>query len=148
MAYCADVSTTVCSTCGVFDACVSDNETNWRCERKAPELVCGRSLLKVGLPNVYLEAAGLDASSAHLADHRCSAHEDRNGTVWYQVERREGRCGNTLETNATHAVYSNSLFVYPVDGRNDSQPFGFPFSCVYPLGDREQPGCAIRPLPL
>ncbi|XP_038817702.1 uromodulin-like isoform X1 [Salvelinus namaycush] len=148
MAYCADVNTTVCSTCGVFDACVSDNETNWRCERKAPELVCGRSLLKVGLPNVYLEAAGLDASSAHLADHRCSAHEDRNGTVWYQVERREGRCGNTLETNATHAVFSNSLFVYPVDGRNDSRPFGFPFSCVYPLETESSLDVAIRPLPL
>eukprot|EP00063_Salmo_salar_P011042 XP_013985877.1 PREDICTED: uncharacterized protein LOC106564346 [Salmo salar] len=148
MAYCADVNTMVCSTCGVFDACVSDNETNWRCERKAPELVCGRSLLKVGLPNVYLEAAGLDASSAHLADHRCSAHEDRNGTVWYQVERREGRCGNTLETNTTHAVYSNSLFVYPVDGRNDSRPFSFPFSCVYPLETESSLDMAIRPLPL
>ncbi|XP_029545684.1 uromodulin [Salmo trutta] len=148
MAYCADVNTMVCSTCGVFDACVSDNETNWRCERKAPELVCGRSLLKVGLPNVYLEAAGLDASSAHLADHRCSAHEDRNGTVWYQVERREGRCGNTLETNTTHAVYSNSLFVYPVDGRNDSRPLSFPFSCVYPLETESSLDMAIRPLPL
>uniref|UniRef100_A0A4W5RCI3 ZP domain-containing protein n=1 Tax=Hucho hucho TaxID=62062 RepID=A0A4W5RCI3_9TELE len=135
----SDVNTTVCSTCGVFDACVSDNETNWRCERKgefvylAPELVCGRSLLKVGLPNVYLEAAGLDASSAHLADERCSAHQDRNGTVWYQVERREGRCGNTLETNDTHAVYSNSLFVYPVNGRNDSRPFASPLCTFVPL---------------
>ncbi|XP_045061517.1 uromodulin-like [Coregonus clupeaformis] len=148
MAYCADVNTTVCASCGVFDACVSDNETNWRCERKAPELVCGRSLLKVGLPNDYLEAAGLDASSAHLTDHRCSAHEHRNGTVWYQVERREGRCGNTLETNDTHAVYSNSLFVYPVDGRNDSRPFSFPFSCVYPLETESSLDMAIRPLPL
>ncbi|KAL1005492.1 hypothetical protein UPYG_G00059820, partial [Umbra pygmaea] len=106
---------------------------NWICVWKVPKLVCGRSLLQVGLPNVYLEAAGLDPYSAHLADSSCSAHEDRNGAVWFQVERMEGRCGNTLKTNITHAVYSNSLFVYPVDGRNGSQPFGIPFSCVYPL---------------
>ncbi|KAL1005487.1 hypothetical protein UPYG_G00059770, partial [Umbra pygmaea] len=133
MAYCADVNTKVCATCGVFDACESSNKINWICVRKVLELICGRSLLQVGLSKVYLEAAGLDPYSAHLADSRCSAHEDRNGAVWFQVERMEGHCGNTLKTNITHAVYSNSLFVYPVDGRNGSQPFGIPFSCVYPL---------------
>ncbi|KAL1005488.1 hypothetical protein UPYG_G00059780 [Umbra pygmaea] len=123
----------VCATCGVFDACVYNYSTSWRCVKKVPELVCGRNLLQVGLLNVHLEAFGLDASSAHMTDSRCSAHREHNVTVWYQVERRIGHCGNTLKTNGTHAVYSNSLFVYPVDRRNDTQPLSFPFSCVYPL---------------
>uniref|UniRef100_A0AAZ3SXA2 ZP domain-containing protein n=1 Tax=Oncorhynchus tshawytscha TaxID=74940 RepID=A0AAZ3SXA2_ONCTS len=102
----------------------SDDKINWRCERKdqkfihislfcvflALELVCGRNFIQVGLQMVNLEAGRLDPSSGHLADPSCSAHQEANGTVWYQVERREGRCGNTLETNSTHAVYSNSLF--------------------------------------
>ncbi|KAJ8001548.1 hypothetical protein DPEC_G00170630 [Dallia pectoralis] len=133
LAYCADANTAVCATCGIFDACVSDNKVNWRCVRKVPQLVCGRNYLQVGLLNVYLEAAGLDPYSGHMADSRCSNHEDRNVSVWYQVERLEGSCGNTLTTNISHAIYSNSLFVYPVDGRNGSQPFSIPFSCVYPL---------------
>ncbi|XP_034150061.1 uromodulin-like [Esox lucius] len=133
MAYCADDNTKVCATCGVFDVCVTNNKVNWRCVRKVPELVCGRSFLQVGLSKVYMETAGLDPFSAHMADSLCSDHQDRNVSVWYQVERLEGRCGNTLTTNVTHAVYSNTLFVYPVDGRNDSQPFAIPFSCVYPL---------------
>ncbi|XP_034150062.1 uromodulin-like isoform X1 [Esox lucius] len=132
-AYCADANSTVCASCGLFDACVENNNTGWRCVKKVPELVCGRSFLQVGLPKVYLEAAGLDPSSAHMADSRCSDNQDHNGVVWYQVELMKGRCGNTLKTNGTIAVYSNSLFVYPIDGRKDSQPFGFPFSCVYPL---------------
>uniref|UniRef100_A0A8C7K229 ZP domain-containing protein n=1 Tax=Oncorhynchus kisutch TaxID=8019 RepID=A0A8C7K229_ONCKI len=127
-AYCADVNTMVCATCGSDQTCVSEDKINWRCERKAPELVCGRSLLQVGLSRAHLEAAGINATTAHLAED----HEDRNGMVWYQVERREGHCGNTVKTNATHAVYSNSIFVYPVDAQND-YPLSFPFSCIYPL---------------
>ncbi|XP_071245900.1 uromodulin-like [Salvelinus alpinus] len=166
LAYCADVNTKVCSTCRDDDTCRSEDKITWRCERKAPtptppritvtttnppimapEVVCGQSMIQVGLNRANLRAAGLNASTAHLADSRCSAHEDRNGTVWYQVERREGRCGNTLETNTTHAVYSNSLFVYPVDGRNDSlsRPVSFPLSCVYPLGTESSLNVAIRP---
>ncbi|XP_052359689.1 uromodulin-like [Oncorhynchus keta] len=147
LAYCADVNTKVCSTCGVFDACVSDDKINWRCERKALELVCGPNFIQVGLQMVNLEAGRLDPSSGHLADPSCSAHQEANGTVWYQVERREGRCGNTLETNSTHAVYSNSLFVYPLNARNESlsQPLSIPFSCAYPLETESSLDVAIKP---
>uniref|UniRef100_A0A674BPB5 ZP domain-containing protein n=1 Tax=Salmo trutta TaxID=8032 RepID=A0A674BPB5_SALTR len=62
-----------------------------------PEVVCGRSLVQVGLNRTNLEAAGLDATTANLADPQCNAHEERGGIVWYQVERTEGACGNTLE---------------------------------------------------
>ncbi|XP_052374212.1 uromodulin-like [Oncorhynchus keta] len=143
-AYCADVNTMVCATCGSDQTCVSEDKINWRCERKAPELVCGRSLLQVGLSRAHLEAAGINATTAHLADRRCSAHEDRNGMVWYQVERREGHCGNTVKTNGTQAVYSNSIFVHPVDAQNDS-PLSFPFSCIYPLEIESSLDVPIRP---
>uniref|UniRef100_A0A8C7L4X6 Pancreatic secretory granule membrane major glycoprotein GP2-like n=1 Tax=Oncorhynchus kisutch TaxID=8019 RepID=A0A8C7L4X6_ONCKI len=54
-----------------------------------PEVVCGRSLVQVGLNRTNLEAAGLDATTANLADPRCTAHEERGSMVWYQVERTE-----------------------------------------------------------
>ncbi|XP_045061786.1 uncharacterized protein LOC121532883 [Coregonus clupeaformis] len=135
LAYCADVNTKVCSTCRNDETCMT------------LELVCGRNFIQVGLQMVNLEAGRLDPSSAHLADPRCSAHQKANGTVWYQVERREGRCGNTLETNATHAVYSNSLFVYPFNTRNDSlsRPVSLPFSCAYPLETESSLDVAIKP---
>ncbi|KAJ8366621.1 hypothetical protein AAFF_G00348380 [Aldrovandia affinis] len=75
MAYCAaDVNTAVCGTCREDETCVSEDKVNWRCERRErpifpdPELVCGRSILQVGLDRAVLEAGGLDVSSAHLAD--------------------------------------------------------------------------------
>ncbi|KAL0993501.1 hypothetical protein UPYG_G00108860 [Umbra pygmaea] len=110
--------------------------------RPIPELVCERSFLKVGLSQAQLEMAGLNASSAHLADQRCSNGWVANGTLWFQVTRREGICGNILRTNNTHAIYSNSIFVYRV---SFSQPVSFPFSCAYPLDTEASLDVAIAP---
>ncbi|XP_067115130.1 deleted in malignant brain tumors 1 protein-like [Osmerus mordax] len=108
-----------------------------------PELVCGRSFLDVGLLKSQLAAKRLDSSSAHMADPRCSSQEI-NGTVWFQVERREGSCGTTLTTNGSHAIYSNSLFVYPFS-ENLVQPLRIPFSCSYPLETVASLDVAIKP---
>ncbi|CAB1344330.1 unnamed protein product [Coregonus sp. 'balchen'] len=110
-----------------------------------PEVVCGRSLIQVGLNRTNLEAAGLDATTANLADPRCNVHEERDGMVWYQVERMEGTCGNTLETNGTDAIFSNSLFVYHIRNVSFTRPVSVPFSCAYPLESETSLDVAIKP---
>jgi len=100
-----------------------------------PELVCGRLVMELGLSSSRLSAAGLDASSAHLADRLCSTHKERDGTVWYQVDRKEGSCGNTLKTNGSHAIFSNNIFVYPLNLTPGflPLPIRIHFSCIYPM---------------
>eukprot|EP00063_Salmo_salar_P083144 XP_014057979.1 PREDICTED: uromodulin-like isoform X1 [Salmo salar] len=120
----------------------SDSE---RPSNSCPELVCGRRLLEVGLSRAGLETAGLNAFSAHLADLRCSSHQEANGTVWFQVERREGSCGNTLTTNSSHAIYSNSLFIYQVHNVSFTRPVSIPFSCAYPLDTESSLDVAVVP---
>ena len=63
----------------------------------------------MGLLKSQLLSNGLDPSSGHLDDPRCSAHQERNGTVWYQVERRAGSCGTSL------TVRAESLVCLPAD---------------------------------
>ncbi|XP_031670272.1 deleted in malignant brain tumors 1 protein isoform X1 [Oncorhynchus kisutch] len=116
-----------------------------RPSNSGPELVCGRRLLEVGLSRAGLETAGLNAFSAHLADLRCSSHQEANGTVWFQVERREGSCGNTLTTNSSHAIYSNSLFIYQVHNVSFTRPVSIPFSCAYPLDTESSLDVAVAP---
>ncbi|XP_038844291.1 deleted in malignant brain tumors 1 protein-like isoform X3 [Salvelinus namaycush] len=120
----------------------SDSE---RPSNLGPELVCGRRLLEVGLSRSGLETAGLNVFSAHLADLRCSSHQEANGTVWFQVERREGSCGNTLTTNSSHAIYSNSLFIYQVHNVSFTRPVSIPFSCAYPLDTESSLDVAVVP---
>ncbi|KAJ8246203.1 hypothetical protein GJAV_G00264880 [Gymnothorax javanicus] len=140
-------NTAVCGTCGQYETCVSEDKVNWRCERDAPQLVCGSSFMQAGLVKAHLAASGLDVSSAHLADFRCTAHNESNGVVWFQMERKSGNCGTLLTTNDTHAMYSNSLFVYPVTDGNEtfSIPKRIPLSCVYPLDSNASLDVAVQP---
>uniref|UniRef100_A0A3Q3FUL4 ZP domain-containing protein n=1 Tax=Labrus bergylta TaxID=56723 RepID=A0A3Q3FUL4_9LABR len=50
-----------------------------------------------------------------------------------------------LGTNRTHAIYSNSLFVYPVINGSFNLPVSIPFSCAYPLETDTSLNVAIRP---
>ncbi|KAI1886553.1 hypothetical protein AGOR_G00196980 [Albula goreensis] len=103
--------------------------------------------MRVGLNSAALLAGGLDASSAHLAHFNCSAYQESNGMVWFEVLAREGSCGTQLRTNNTHASYSNVIIVYPFTGENGSSslPESFPFSCSYPLDSETSLDVAIRP---
>ncbi|XP_052364075.1 uncharacterized protein LOC127923901 [Oncorhynchus keta] len=128
LAYCADVNTKVCSTCGVFDACVSDDKINWRCERKALELVCGPNFIQVGLQMVNLEAGRLDPSSGHLADPSCSAppgDQQHPCCLLQQLICLPIKCKKRVSLpTPEHSI----------------------LLCLSP-GDREQPGCGHQTLP-
>ncbi|XP_067114922.1 uncharacterized protein [Osmerus mordax] len=145
-AYCADPNSKVCATCEEYEDCVRHDGVTWSCGTTiTPELVCGRSFLDVGLLNSQLAAKRLDSSSVHLTDPRCSSSQERNGTVWFQMERWEGSCGTTLTTNGSHAIYSNSLFVYPARNVTMVRPVRIPFSCCYPLETEASLDVAIKP---
>ncbi|XP_062304014.1 pancreatic secretory granule membrane major glycoprotein GP2 isoform X12 [Osmerus eperlanus] len=144
-AYCADPNSKVCATCEEYEDCVRHDGVTWSCGTTVtPELVCGRSYLEVGLLKSQLAAKHLDSSSAHLANPRCSSQEI-NGTVWVQMERWEGSCGTTLTTNGSHAIYSNSLYVYPARNVTMVRPVRIPFSCCYPLETEASLDVAIKP---
>ncbi|XP_028826885.1 uromodulin-like [Denticeps clupeoides] len=102
--------------------------------KKEPTLMCTRNLMKLGLSKT-MYSNNLDLLSGHMADPTCNIHQDENKTVWYQVTPEDNLCGNVMKTNSTHAIYSNTLFIYPTAMTNTSLslPTGFPFSCVYPL---------------
>ncbi|XP_078138889.1 uromodulin [Centroberyx gerrardi] len=112
---------------------------------QASQLVCGRDQLQIGLRLASLASSDLNALSGHLADRHCSDFSVRDRTVWYQVVRRAGICGNTLRTNSTHAIYSNNLFVYPVNNVSLALPVSVPFSCAYPLDTETSLDVAVRP---
>ncbi|XP_051239679.1 scavenger receptor cysteine-rich type 1 protein M130-like isoform X2 [Dicentrarchus labrax] len=120
------------------------------CEFQRPplqpsQLICGRDKLQVGLNLADLASSGLSPFSGNLAARNCSWVRVRDDVVWYEVEATEGACGNTLRTNSTHAIYSNSLFIYPINNASFAIPVSLPFSCAYPLDTDTSLNVAIRP---
>ncbi|XP_046696757.1 pancreatic secretory granule membrane major glycoprotein GP2-like isoform X2 [Silurus meridionalis] len=98
-----------------------------------PELVCNKTAMLLGVPDNFRVSRSLNPLSGHLADPSCTAGHEVNGTVWYEVQSQEGVCGNVLRTNSTQAIYSNILYLYPVNMSTFSLPTALPFTCVYPL---------------
>ncbi|KAK9539800.1 hypothetical protein VZT92_002297 [Zoarces viviparus] len=120
------------------------------CEFQRPppqpsQLICGRDKLQVGLELASFTSSGLSPFSGNMAARNCSWVRVSDGVVWFEVEAAAGACGNTLRTNGTHAIYSNSLFIYPMNNASFVLPVSLPFSCAYPLDTDTSLNVAIRP---
>ncbi|KAK2815803.1 hypothetical protein Q5P01_026270 [Channa striata] len=135
---------------GVHD-CSHYEDASVVCEGQHPlqafQLICDHDKLQVGLDLSAAKFFSLNAFSGNLAAGNCSRVRLHNDVVWYEVEARAGVCGNTLKTNRTHAIYSNSLFIYPNGNESFTIPLSIPFSCAYPLNTDTSLNVAIRPLP-
>ncbi|XP_053273742.1 uromodulin [Pleuronectes platessa] len=112
---------------------------------KHPQLICGHDQIQMGLNMAAITSMGLNPLSGNLAVRNCSWVRMHNDVVWYEVDAQAGACGNTLTTNRTHAIYSNSLYLYR-ENVSFSRPVSFPFSCVYPLDTDTSMNVAIRPV--
>ncbi|XP_059183346.1 deleted in malignant brain tumors 1 protein-like [Centropristis striata] len=110
------------------------------------QLICGRDKIQVGLELAHFTSSGLSPYSGNFASRNCSWVRVRDDVVWYEVEAMAGACGNTLRTNSTHAIYSNSLFIYPISNTSFNVPVSLPFSCVYPLDTDTSLNVALRPI--
>ncbi|XP_034458486.1 deleted in malignant brain tumors 1 protein-like [Hippoglossus hippoglossus] len=110
-----------------------------------PQLICGRDKIQLGLNMAAITSMGLNPLSGNLAVRNCSWVRMNNDVVWYEVDAQAGACGNTLRTNRTHAIYSNSLFLYR-GNVSFSRPVSLPFSCAYPLDTDASMNVAIRPV--
>ncbi|XP_049901123.1 uromodulin isoform X2 [Epinephelus moara] len=129
--------------------CVHGEDASIICEVQRPpppQLICGRDKLHVGLDMPGFTSSGLNPFSGNLAARNCSWVRVRDDVVWYEVEATAGACGNTLMTNGTHAIYSNSLFIYPINNISFVLPMSIPFSCAYPLDTDSSLNVAIRPI--
>lgn len=60
------------------------------------QLVCGRDKIEIGFNVDALISRGLDPFSGHLAVVNCSRFRVQHNKIVYEVETREGVCGNIL----------------------------------------------------
>ncbi|XP_030289438.1 deleted in malignant brain tumors 1 protein-like isoform X1 [Sparus aurata] len=109
------------------------------------QLVCGQFRFGVGLDIDHVTSFGFNPFSGNMASNNCGRIREYNNVVWYEVDAIEGACGNTLTINRTHAIYSNILFIYPLNNTSFSIPVTVPFSCAYPLETEGSMNLAIRP---
>ncbi|XP_076741511.1 scavenger receptor cysteine-rich domain-containing protein DMBT1 [Maylandia zebra] len=89
---------------GIHD-CLHRHDANAICEIRQPplqpsQLICGHGEIQVGLHMGNMSSSGLNSFSGNLASSNCSWVRVHDDIIWYEVEAREGACGNLLEINS------------------------------------------------
>ncbi|XP_004373361.1 pancreatic secretory granule membrane major glycoprotein GP2 isoform X2 [Trichechus manatus latirostris] len=113
-----------------------------------PQLDCGAKEIKVSLGKCQLQGLGFgEEVIAYLRDRNCSSilqWEERN---WLSVTSpaQAGACGNILERNQTHAIYSNTFYLVNNFIIRDTI-LNINFQCAYPLDMKVSLQTALQPI--
>ncbi|XP_053550227.1 uromodulin-like [Bombina bombina] len=113
-----------------------------------PTLTCGKSEIRVTFRACELRTFDLDAENIHLIDRHCVGYLESNGSlVSVASPLQSGMCGNTLTKNATHAKYSNTIYLPPdPDQIIVREEVYVHYSCVYPLDMILSLQAALKPI--
>lgn len=60
------------------------------------QLVCGQFRFGVGLDITHVTSLGFNPFSGNMASNNCGRIRVHDNVVWYEVDARDGACGNTL----------------------------------------------------
>ncbi|XP_036427675.1 pancreatic secretory granule membrane major glycoprotein GP2-like [Colossoma macropomum] len=95
---------------------------------------CASSSSNLSLSRCQLFEAGLNITSLHLNDPRCTG-SIQNGRVFFHFDNEQNVCGTTLRSNGTHFLYENSIQKGAgSEGLISRHSWvNINFSCVYPL---------------
>ncbi|XP_077154863.1 pancreatic secretory granule membrane major glycoprotein GP2-like [Ranitomeya variabilis] len=131
----------VTQECGGSVNCTCNlNNYNSSMTPPSPTVNCSNGVMTIYISKCQLEKSLFNISNLALLNNTgpdCASLEysvDGEFQVGFHNPMSTAKCGNKLEVNATHAIYSNILHIYPeeltVITRNNATAN---LSCVYPL---------------
>ncbi|XP_074057436.1 pancreatic secretory granule membrane major glycoprotein GP2 [Macrotis lagotis] len=112
------------------------------------QLKCGVNEISLSLDKCQLESLGyIGEIFAYLKNRNCSKVLKTNEKTWLSVvtPTQAGACGTTLERNATHAIYKNTLTLTNQLIIRDNI-FRVDFQCAYPLDMKVSLQTAMKPI--
>ncbi|XP_004691792.1 PREDICTED: pancreatic secretory granule membrane major glycoprotein GP2 [Condylura cristata] len=133
---------------GVWDCFCRQNLDNFDVKDLQPQLDCGAKEIKVSVDKCHLKALGFgDDVFAFLNDRNCNSVMQREERNWISVTSptQGATCGSTLEKNATHAIYKNTLSLGNDIITRDTI-LNIDFQCAYPLDMDLSLQMALKPI--
>uniref|UniRef100_A0A8C6R550 ZP domain-containing protein n=1 Tax=Nannospalax galili TaxID=1026970 RepID=A0A8C6R550_NANGA len=131
------------------DICVCRKDLNASDSQSLqPQLDCGPDKIKVKLDKCLLGGLGFgEEIIAYLSDQNCSGIMQNEPDNWVSMTSPvvASDCGNILENNGTHAIYSNTLSLVTNFIIRDII-VNVNFQCTYPLDMKISLQTALQPI--
>ncbi|MEE6508621.1 hypothetical protein FKM82_022049 [Ascaphus truei] len=113
-----------------------------------PNLSCGKSKIEMCFRTCDLKTLNLDINRIHLNDKICiGSVGGTNSVVSLAHPLGAGICGTTIFINATHAIYSNTIYLSTdpsqIITREEVRIY---YSCAYPLDMKTSLDAALKPI--
>ncbi|XP_073431656.1 pancreatic secretory granule membrane major glycoprotein GP2-like [Dendrobates tinctorius] len=131
----------VTQQCGGSVNCTCDlTKYNYSVTPPSPTINCSNGVMTIYISKCQMEKSLFNISNLALlnnTDPDCASQEysvDGEFQVGFHNPMSSAKCGNQLQVNSTHAIYSNILHIYAeentiITGKNATANL----SCIYPL---------------
>uniref|UniRef100_A0A8D2MVG0 Alpha-tectorin n=1 Tax=Zonotrichia albicollis TaxID=44394 RepID=A0A8D2MVG0_ZONAL len=113
------------------------------------EVTCKAAQMEVSISKCKLFQLGFEREGVRVNDRHCPGIEGED-FISFQINNTKGNCGNLVQSNSTHIVYKNTVWIESANNTGNiitrDRTINVEFSCAYELDIKISLDSVVRPM--
>ncbi|XP_009871936.1 PREDICTED: alpha-tectorin-like, partial [Apaloderma vittatum] len=113
------------------------------------EGTCKAAQMEVSISKCKLFQLGFEREGVRVNDRHCPGIEGED-FISFQINNTKGNCGNVVQSNSTHIVYKNTVWIESANNTGNiitrDRTINVEFSCAYELDIKISLDSVVRPM--
>ncbi|XP_072740487.1 alpha-tectorin [Ciconia boyciana] len=113
------------------------------------EVTCKAAQMEVSISKCKLFQLGFEREGVRVNDRHCPGIEGED-FISFQINNTKGNCGNVVQSNSTHIVYKNTVWIESANNTGNiitrDRTINVEFSCAYELDIKISLDSVVRPM--
>ncbi|KAM6370751.1 alpha-tectorin [Pluvialis apricaria] len=113
------------------------------------EVTCKAAQMEVSISKCKLFQLGFEREGVRVNDRQCPGIEGED-FISFQINNTKGNCGNVVQSNSTHIVYKNTVWIESANNTGNiitrDRTINVEFSCAYELDIKISLDSVVRPM--
>ncbi|XP_077695788.1 alpha-tectorin isoform X4 [Eretmochelys imbricata] len=113
------------------------------------EVTCKAAQMEVSISKCKLFQLGFEREGVRVNDRHCPGIEGED-FISFQINNTKGNCGNIVQSNGTHIVYKNTVWIESANNTGNiitrDRTINVEFSCAYELDIKISLDSVVRPM--
>ncbi|XP_073664167.1 alpha-tectorin isoform X9 [Tursiops truncatus] len=113
------------------------------------EVTCKAAQMEVSISKCKLFQLGFEREGVRINDRQCTGIEGED-FISFQINNTKGNCGNIVQSNATHIMYKNTIWIESANNTGNiitrDRTISVEFSCAYELDIKISLDSVVKPM--